>query len=370
MALAVQIILSTGTEPIRLVNPARAVAMVAEEAIDRMARTFRRMCSPSNLPALNLPLEIMLMIATHLDECTLVSLALTCRSLHGLWNPRYLPLQLAGKEKLLLLLERDIPFLYYCHYCIKLHHWHGRWSRSIAPWYQERLPCKNSLEKRLYHLPTCSIPYYHARLVMNRHIYGSKHGLPLNILKNRAHSITHEDGGVCSVSQHARIFKDQLLVLSVITMTHLRGDSVSLRDRIDEYGWPVCEHLTLSQGYPDSIPTQLPELARKGNASRQFLTCGPAFGSCTFCLTDYTINIIWQGARKGYKIEVLVHRGLGDCRTPFNWHWRTISIRYPTEQPRSAHLPDQRPGSIRDQWNKAGGAVDSTDGAWWRAKWR
>jgi hypothetical protein len=193
---------------VRLVNPAMVVAAVAQEAIGRLARPFRQMRAPSNLCLLNLPLEIILMIATYLDECALVSLALTCRSLHGLWERRNLPLQLAEKEKLLLSLEKDIPFLYYCHHCVKLHRWHGRWSRSIAPWYEERLPCKRSLDKHLYIPLTCHIPYYYARLVMNRHFYGSKHGLPLHVLNKRAQSYSHSDGVVNSVSQHARIFNE------------------------------------------------------------------------------------------------------------------------------------------------------------------
>jgi hypothetical protein len=349
--------------PVRPVNPAMVVAAVAQEGIGRLVRLFRQMRAPSRLCALNLPLEIILMITTHLDGCALVSLALTCRSLHGLWERRSLPLQLAEKEKLLLLLEKDIPFLYYCHYCIKLHRWHGRWSRSIAPWYEERLPCKRGVGTHLYLGFICHIPYYHTRLVMNRHFYGSKHGLPLHVLNRRAQSYSYQDGVVKSVSQHARIFNDQLLVLSVISMTDLRGEWVLLRSHLDSHRHTVCNHLTLSQECPNLAAIQLPELATKGTAPSQFLACGPAFGSCSFCLTDYSISILWQGARKGYNIEVLVYRGLGDCRTPFNWHWRTLSTRFTAEELRSAYSPDHRPGSVRDQWNKAGGIADITDGA-------
>ena len=121
MALAIQIqnVRHTGSSEhqIRLVNP----VMVAQEAIESLARSFRQMRDPSGRCTLKFPLEIILMIATHLDACSLVSFALTCKSLHSLWEPRNLPLQLAEKEKLLLLLEKDIPFLYYCHHCTKLH---------------------------------------------------------------------------------------------------------------------------------------------------------------------------------------------------------------------------------------------------------
>jgi hypothetical protein len=364
----VSILLLLNAEPlVHLVNPAMVVETVALEAIGRLARLFRQLRAPSKPCALNLPLEIILMITTHLDECALVSLALTCRSLHDLWKRRSLPLQSAEKEKLLLLLEKDIPFLYYCHCCIKLHHWHGRWSRSIAPWYEERLQCKQRLDTHLNLSGTCHIPYYHARLVMNRHFYGSKHGLPLHVLNKPARSHSILDGVVSSVTQHARIFNDQLLVLSVISMTHLRGDSVLLRSHLDSHGHSVCEHLVLRKEWSEYAPMQLPELAKKGTEPSQFLACVPAFGSCTFCLTDYSINILWQDARKGYNIEVLVYRGLGDCRTPFNWHWRTISTRFTTEELRSAYSSGHRPGCVRGQWNKSGGIAEITDDAWRRA---
>ena len=259
---------------------------------------------------------------------------------------------MAEKEKLLLLLEKDIPFRYYCHYCLKLHRWHGRWSRSITPWYKESLPCKGSIANHLFLSPTFHIPYYYARLVMNRHFYGSKHGLPLDVLNKRAQFFSRLDGVVNSVSQHVHIFNDQLLVLSSM---HLQGKSALLRNCIDSYGDAVCKHLPLSQGFPGFSPMQLPELAKKGNAPGQFLACGPAFRSCTFCPTDYTINIAWKGEKKECNIKVLVYRGLGDCRTPSDWHWRTMSTLYPDEELSSAYSLYHQPGSVRDQWTTAGG---------------
>ncbi|KAF1918311.1 hypothetical protein BDU57DRAFT_528737 [Ampelomyces quisqualis] len=80
----------------------------------------------------------------------------------------------------------------------------------------------------------------------------------------------------------------------------------------------------------------------------------------------YGINILWHGVRKGYDIQVLVYRGLSDCRTPFNWHRRTSSTRYTVEELRSEYSPDHKPGSIRDQWNQASATVEVTDGAWRR----
>lgn len=179
---------------------------------------------------------------------------MTCRSLYGIREGRSLPLELAEKEKLLLLLEKDIPFLYYCHHYTKLPPWHGRWSKCIAPWYEERLPCKQSLDKHLYATLSCPFHYYFVRLVMNRHLHGSRHGLPLHVLNIPTQSYYHSDGVVNSASQHARILNNQLLVLPVISSTHPRGDSVSFKDHINIYGHSVCDHLTLSQDCAGSIP--------------------------------------------------------------------------------------------------------------------
>jgi hypothetical protein len=203
---------------------------------------------------------------------------------------------------------------------------------------------------------TCRIPYYHARLVVNRHLYGSNHGLPLHVLNERTRSSHHVDGVRVRLSQHARILNGQLLILSTTSMTHRRGDSVALRDHIDRLGHPVCKHLTLKQRFPYSSPLPLPELAN-GTGSTPFLVRGPVHGSCIFCLVDYSVDIVWQGARKGYKIEVLVYRGLGDCRTPFSWHWRTNSWLHRDEPPRLAYSSDYRLGVVREQWDEAGGIV-------------
>lgn len=358
---SVQIILLSrygGGHPIRLPNP----AMVTQEVIDRLTRPFRRLLAPSKC-SLDLPVEIILMIASHLDECALASLALTCKSLFRLWELK--PLKSEQKEKLLLLLEEDLPLLYYCHFCTKLHRWHGLWSRSIMPLYAERLPCKRSQDKQLFLAPSCFIPYYVARLVMNRHFCaskhgsknGSRHGLPVHVLNKRARSSTYLNGVVCSESRHVRIFNDQLLVLAVVSLSHVRGDE--LRDHFDYFGPTICEHLTLGKKWTNSSSAQLTEVAKKGNAN-EFLACGPAFGSCAFCLTDYRISIIWQGA-KGFKIEVYIYHSLGDCRTPFDWHWRTISTSpYLSKElaSRIEYSSDYRPGSVRDQWNKAEGIAD------------
>jgi hypothetical protein len=347
------------------INPAMMVAGATQWVFQRLTTLIRPLRASSGLGAFAFPPEIILMITSYLNNSSITSLALTCRTLHWLCFPEHPFLDMVEKKELLLLLEKDVATLYFCHDCVKLHRWHGRWSRSISPWDGERIPCKRGLDNCLF-FSTCCIPYYYARLVMNRHFYGPTHGPPPHKLEERAHSYYHQNGVVISMSRHARVIDDQLLVLSVESMSHSQGDSTSLRSHIDSFGHIVCEHLTLAEGWPDRAPIQLPELAKDETTPSLFLTCDQAFGSCTFCLTDYSINISWQGERKGYAIEVSIHRQLGDCRSPFNWSWHTMSTLQTEEEPRTAYPLEYGPGCVRDRWNKADGIASRAQGEWVR----
>ncbi|KAF1950756.1 hypothetical protein CC80DRAFT_554111 [Byssothecium circinans] len=316
----------------------------------------------SALGALALPPEIILMVATYLTNPSVISLALTCRTLHHLCFPGRSHLNTAETEELLLFLEKDIATLYFCHYCAKLHRWHTRWANSTFPWVKG-LPCQESLKHCLFLPYKCDIPYHHARLVMNRHFYGPSHGLPPHKLEKRI-CFTSSGGVTDSESLRARIVDDKLLVLLVRTLYHSRGDSKTLRGYVDSRGNSACKHLTLRKGCPDFAPLQLPELAKDKTTPDHFAPCDQSFGSCTFCLTDYCIDISWRGKKKGYAIKVSSYHQLGDCRSPFDWSWRTISTRLTNEEPRTAYPVEYRPGSVRDRWNRAAGIVSRTYGEW------
>ena len=167
------------------------------QCLTRLVQPLR--ASPG-LGAFALPPEIISVIASHLNNSSMTSLALTCRSLHGLCFPGHLLLDMAEKGELLLLLEKDVPTHCFCHYCVKLHRWHGRWSRSIFPWYEHRMHCKRSAHSYPFLPATHSIACYHARLIMNRHFYGPTHGPSLHNLERRARSYYHADGVVESMS--------------------------------------------------------------------------------------------------------------------------------------------------------------------------
>jgi hypothetical protein len=173
------------------------------------------------------------MVAEHLTNPSVISLALTCPTLYSLCFPHDPCLSTNEKEELLLLLEKDIANLYFCHCCTKLHRWHTRWGNvflmkeicSLFSLAEENLPCKEHFECDEIFLPLiCIIPYHYARLVMDRHLYGRTHGLPTRRceMQTRMHCPSSKVGD--SESLHTRIVRQQ-------TLDVIGQDNVSIMGR-------------------------------------------------------------------------------------------------------------------------------------------
>jgi hypothetical protein len=123
------------------------------------------------------------------------------------------------------------------------------------------MPCKTTNEDTL-HLPyLIFIRYYHARLVMNRHLYGPTHCVSINKFNKRARTVEDAFRVTITVSHHSCIVDDKLLVSSTMLMSHPRGDAASFRRSVDERPRPVCAHIGMRKPYsPGLAPAQLPEL--------------------------------------------------------------------------------------------------------------
>jgi hypothetical protein len=327
------------------------VAGVSQWILLRLKTLFRPLCAPSGLGAFALPSEIILMITSHLHISSTTCLALTCRTLYAICFSTPALWTLAEKTELLLLLEKDVATLYFCHRCVRLQPWHKWWSKSISPWYEEHMPCKRSLDRHTLFSLQCDIPYYYARLVMNRHFYGPSHGVPPHKLEQRI--LSNYPGGVVeSLSQHARILDDELLVLSACSMSHSRGDPKLLRNHINTRLTRICAHITLMKGYRHYGPVPISELAKDETTPRLFLSYDQAFESCIFCLTDY--SICWHGGKKGYALELRVYRQLGNCRSPFHWSWENMAhMRTQETKPRTKYSLEYRVGYVKDKWMKS-----------------
>lgn len=118
----------------------------------------------------------------------------------------------------------------------------------------------------------------------------------------------------------------------------------------------------MRQESPRVPPAQLPELA--ASPTSEFRLCEEAFGSCPFCLTDYRIDILWQGAEKGHVIKLFVYRQLGDYRSPFEWSWQNRLEVGIDEKLRTEVSADYGSGYVRGQWNIADGVTSHFGGGW------
>jgi hypothetical protein len=311
--------------------------------------TIRCLAIPSRC-GIALPPEIVLTIAAYLTKPALASLSLTCRTLHGLCFPASLDLSPTEKEELLLLLEKDIPNLYFCARCVLLHRWRTYWNASY--WSTGQLQClrrDDFVDQHGY-----MIPYPYARVVMNRHLYGSTHGLPIQILEGRTEKKQFFSEAKYYVTRRARIVDNQLMLLSVSTIYHPYGDSKALRDFIDRLGDRICWHMHMKSIYEScSFQFRVPELKRDSGSPSFFTPCHQSVKSCPYCLTDYSITICWHGSEKGWAIEITVYRQLGACRSPFDWTWCVADKSVWYSDPRCLYPLKYPPGIIRHMWNKA-----------------
>lgn len=352
--------------PLPPINPVMVFAGASQWVRRRLRHLVQPLRTSSRSGLLALPQELTLMVTSHLDICSTTALALSCRAFYSLCYPGVLPRDSAEKKALLLLLEKDIATHYFCHDCVKLHRWHARWSRSRAL-IDCPTPCKrySGARNQVFLLATCDLPYYYARLVMNRHLYGAAHGPPLSELEQPARPCRYPEGIISSEAQQARIVDGQLLIMSAVSYYHERGDATTLRYHIDSLGGSVCSHVNIWKGDDEFGLLQLPELAASEAGGGTFSTCDQTFGACAFCLSDYSISISLKG-KKGYIIEVASYRQLGDCRSPDHWSWRNVSTMATLRDLHTARPSEYGPGCIRDRWNSAdAGAKSSHRGRSW-----
>jgi hypothetical protein len=119
------------------------------------------------------------------------------------------------------------------------------------------MPCKITNEDTL-HLPyLIFIRYYHARLVINRHLYGPTHGVSINKFNKRAKSVQDLFGVTITMSHHASIVDDNLLVSSIMLMSHevtqLHFDAASMNGLNQSAHMLACENRTRPASLPLSF---------------------------------------------------------------------------------------------------------------------
>jgi hypothetical protein len=321
---------------------------------------------------LALPPELILNIIDHLDDVSKICLAINCRTLLPHLSSRLsFGLEPLSKERLLLLLEQDIPTLYYCHNCIKLHPWHPKgwfWFDGPYSYIKSHAPCKD--KKSLSWMNGLHFLFPVARLAMTRHIFGDAHGPPIEQL-NHQYQFRHPYGADFSITYRARIINDQLLMSSEMVIWHPKADSKLLRWSVDDLRYNICNHLHMDGVFGT---LRIPELRCEDRRPDDFTPCVQSAKSCPNCMTDYCIDIVHlDGERKwfsgktkrGWVIKLSTYHQFGSLRSPSDWQWDSMRG-FPStkDKRRQAESSTCGVGMIRHLWSTADQAVVRPDGEW------
>ncbi|KAK6220753.1 hypothetical protein LQW54_001945 [Pestalotiopsis sp. IQ-011] len=278
-------------------------------------------------PLESVPVDVLFMITDFLDPVAYMSLAMTCKPFYYLLHNRD-KLDDVDRQAFVEQLERDLGAeKWYCHFCHKLHPFQPDWTptgREMWPDAQRkqngiisyRTPCRyerlgnvgmtfqrNSCGGRYNYY---NLGWHHARLVMNRHLFGSPHGLPLSNLRRCFADPDNRITPSFIQDWSARIIQDELILRGVhIWFVRERPPGPDGRKRggrpFHRDFYHLCPHIVAAHTTPGphaglGVVSQL-LLWR----TLDFFECRNVLRSCDKCLTDYTVTVKRVNAPKKKK---------------------------------------------------------------------
>lgn len=291
------------------------------------------------LPLLDLPEELVVLIISFLPRPDKLSAALACKPLHFICNDVVDtgPVPREDKEDFLLRLERDLVATHqYCAICMELHK-----SSSLNK------PNENPyvVLQRQHNLPTCVLQspqyslifsrnhfaYHHGRAVMNRHFYGTPAGLDPNLLCYKTlyhYPIGHRRLLELSSRYSVRIQYNSLYLFGKHIMDSI--DIPSMTTKLDKGNFNICQHI-VTTARPDLLEYTRRAAGLDASEISRFLQepGRVVHGSCARCLTDYTVEISRNSTRNClgllkvfYRVEIQAYHDFGQFRSLNDWKWR------------------------------------------------
>ncbi|TDZ33266.1 hypothetical protein C8035_v011715 [Colletotrichum spinosum] len=314
---------------------------------------------------LGLPAELVLLVIDYLEPHSVISLALTCRSFYNSYFPRSAKLSGPSQDALLTMLERDLPDQLYCPRCAALHTWEVDLKAG-------RLDIPVSISSKTCHAPSFrqpgslrSLSYHHARLIMNHHLYGERHGLPAHLVPRGGYRSFFVDVDVKSTWQ-ARVIDDELFLRIDQTATQPSGNMTKLERYLrEDMGGYICRHRAVwdpIRPHPESSTTVscCPRPNLKYEKPRDCplpslhaeMQCEKIL-SCPICMTDAQVLLGRAGQREKWSVRLVTWKRLGSCRSPSDPVWWTMTqvSRFMSQrEPRAKTHP---PGDVRRKWLEA-----------------
>ncbi|KAM0244649.1 hypothetical protein ACHAQJ_010738 [Trichoderma viride] len=332
-------------------------AFTPPSAVDNTISTSVQQELPKKTPILDAPSDVLLLIGDYLDAPELLSFKLACRSTYALFPQTYKTMRPGQKKRFLPLIEKD-PLgkgTVYCPSCNKLHPFQessGPHSESEVTGERQRKLARCMSRHRFSPLGNhFGLSYAHARLAVNRHLYGSEHGVPLSNL-----CVEHSefrDMATIQCSTSAKMMDDELFLQRTYAFTVAEAHVAEFRKCTGARDFKLCEHTSFFSG-STAFRQYIPELQRKPkNGDDGLVPCREAPGSCGLCLMDYDITIE-PCADESWRVVIRAIHQLGSCRSPDDWKWARF-----TEACRP-HLyfpnrPNRRgstygPGTVQKRW--------------------
>lgn len=336
------------TPPSSAVNDTSTIASVQNEP-------------PKGSPILNVSSDVLLLIGDYLDASDILCLKLACRSTYALF-PQTLKTMLPSQKKAVLpLIEKDHlgRGTFYCAHCNILHAFQPTAGPQATLADTGERPKHGKCSRRDRFSPLNNpfgLSYAHARLAVNRHLYGAEHGIPLANL-----CIEHSeqrDKTTIKCSTSAKMMDGELFLRRTYVFAVAETDVAAFRKGTGARDFKLCEHTSFFSG-SSAFQQYIPELQRRPlTGGYNLVPCREAPGSCGLCLMDYDITIepciFADSSISSWKIVIRATHQLGDCRSPEDWKWARFT------EARRPHLffpnrPNRRgstysPGMVQKRW--------------------
>ncbi|UKZ59976.1 uncharacterized protein TrAtP1_001265 [Trichoderma atroviride] len=298
---------------------------------------------PKGAPILNVSSDVLLLIGDYLDASELLCLKLACRST---CSP---------------LIEKD-PLgrgTFYCAPCNKLHAFQQTTgpASELEHTEEKRRHGKCSGRDRFSPLNNpFGLSYAHARLAVNRHLYGAEHGIPLaNLCLEHSEQ---RDGTTIKCSTSAKMMDGELFLQRTYVFAVAETDVAAFRKCTGARDFKLCEHTSFFSG-SSAFRQYIPELQQKPlTGGHDLVPCREAPGSCGLCLMDYDITIepctLADSGIKSWRIVIRAIHQLGDCRSPEDWKWARFTeacrphLFFPNRPNRRGSA--YNPGMVQKRW--------------------
>ena len=292
---------------------------------------------------LNLPIDILWIVALALPLSSRAALALTNRSLyHTIGSASLKELHKVKEEQLKFsyLLEKDLSDLWACPHCCTLHPKApllNLQTRHIKNYCYSYFPA---------HLFYCRLRWAHIHLAIKQHIHGGSRGIPIDALSYTGVSARYGiefstrakiiDGEIIMKTINLVTYPTSELDLEVLLCVHLH----MVRSACRPVGY-VCPFRTL-------VSCRFSHSSEGGN--NYCSHCEPRVRRCSWCETEYEFTTMQT--QSGWQVFYEAWQNFGSCQEPEDLNWLMVIAKTPHK-----NLVPSEVGSLKTRYETAGRGV-------------